>query len=562
MNAQPTQASIPDNLLEPAQSLVSYTTILIEDARERPATFIELLNKLHLAGQSLLQLANSLLMDENPKAPHGGVHHAVGNRLQAVKGYCEILLLEEEQEFFGRFNSDLQKISRCCGECEQLLLLGSKTTEQANHVPRAYVAVPPTSQRPIVPGKILIIDDNADSRDILASHLREHDVSTASSGREALDALAAQDLLDEPFDLALLDLHMPDMDGFEVIAAMKANPRLAQTSLVVISCFSNTEAAAGCIAHGVEDYLTKPVAKALLHAAVDSVLEKRRLKMSELEQFFPRAVARQLLRDPSMLNKGLKQVVTVLFVDIRGFSRISEKLNDPSKMVAWLSAVMEQLFACVIEHSGVVVDFVGDEVMAMWGAPEKQHNQAQLACQAALEMLRRVATLNAVWEPIIGEPTRVGIGINTGVAHVGNSGTVRKFKYGPLGNTVNLASRVQGATKYLKADILITAFTHRALDKSFAARKLSTIHPVNINKPVELFEIREPGEAHWDELRQLYEQALKHYESQELTQGAELLGSIITRHGAKGPELALLSRTIECLVDPSRWRAVWELPGK
>ena len=106
----------------------------------------------------------------------------------------------------------------------------------------------------------------------------------------------------------------------------------------------------------------------------------------------------------------------------------------------------------MLRHQGVLVDFIGDEMLAMWGAPQEQPDHARRACRApALDMLACVSRLSDDWKDVIGEETTIGIGINTGPVSVGNTGTRRRFKYGPVGNTVNLASRIQGATKHLES---------------------------------------------------------------------------------------------------------------
>src|SRR5207302_9327692 len=122
---------------------------------------------------------------------------------------------------------------------------------------------------------------------------------------------------------------------------------------------------------------------------------------------------------PELVQEGREEEVTLLFCDIRGFSRISDNLG-PAKTVRWISAALEMLSECVLHHNGVVVDYQGDQVAAMWGAPEKQQDHAERACLAALEMLARLPELNQVWEPVIGAQTEVGIGINSGPARVGN----------------------------------------------------------------------------------------------------------------------------------------------
>jgi class 3 adenylate cyclase len=107
--------------------------------------------------------------------------------------------------------------------------------------------------------------------------------------------------------------------------------------------------------------------------------------------------------------------------------------------------------------------------MAMWGAPKDQPDHAERAARAALAMLAAVPELNARWQAELGEPLDLGIGLNSGPAQVGNTGSRYKFKYGPLGNTVNLASRVQGLTKYVKCRLLVTAATRRGLAANFIA---------------------------------------------------------------------------------------------
>ena len=190
----------------------------------------------------------------------------------------------------------------------------------------------------------------------------------------------------------------------------------------------------------------------------------------QFEQFFTHDLARQLEQNPDLL-KGRESEVALLFCDIRGFSRVSEKLG-PAKTVEWINDVMGVLSDSVLDHQGVLVDYIGDELMAMWGAPTEQPDHATLACRAALDMLEKLPEMVGRWKPVLGEEFDLGIGVNTGTARVGNTGTIRKFKYGPLGTTVNLASRVQGATKHFKARLIITGQTKAAIDEGFATRRL------------------------------------------------------------------------------------------
>src|SRR5262249_4458625 len=204
---------------------------------------------------------------------------------------------------------------------------------------------------------------------------------------------------------------------------------------------------------------------------------------------------------------------------------------------------------CVKSHRGVLVDYIGDEVMAMWGAPEEQPDHALLACRAALDTLDRLPGLDARSRERSGEPVAFGIGINTGVARVGNVGSRHKFKYGPLGNTVNLASRVQGATKQVKARLLITGATRDRLDDSFAARRLARVRVVSIAEPVELYELARPGAPGWPEAKVEYEKALELFEGKDFGLAARALGNWRIHHPEDEPSLVLLYRAVKCMLE-------------
>jgi adenylate cyclase len=282
---------------------------------------------------------------------------------------------------------------------------------------------------------------------------------------------------------------------------------------------------------------------------------------ARFRQFFTPELSRQLALQPDLLS-GRDCQVSLLFCDIRGFSRISERLG-PAGTVEWIGDVMSGLSDCVLAHRGVLVDYIGDELLAMWGAPEVQPDHATLACRAALDMLDILPQLNEKWKSKLGEPFSVGIGVNTGTARVGNTGSTHKFKYGPLGHTVNLASRVQGATKYLRCRLLITEFTHAQLGSGFDTRRLCKVHVVNIAQPVSLFELSARRTVSFAEIKPVYEAALARFEVGEFRACAQELGNLLSAHPDDGPALVLMGRAINHLVlPPERFDPVWELPGK
>jgi adenylate cyclase len=178
-------------------------------------------------------------------------------------------------------------------------------------------------------------------------------------------------------------------------------------------------------------------------------------------------------------------------------------------------------------------------------------------------MLRSLPDVSRTWQSTIGEPIKVGIGVNSGMARVGNTGARRKFKYGPLGNTVNLASRVQGATKFLKTDLLVTEDTRNELAPDTPARRLCTVRVVNIQGAVDLYEIRPDPDSTWAGLSLAYEDALRRFEQRDFHQATRILGNILADHPQDGPSLVLLSRAVGELIRPTDpFDPVWELSGK
>jgi adenylate cyclase len=308
----------------------------------------------------------------------------------------------------------------------------------------------------------------------------------------------------------------------------------------------------------VVDLLARAVAVGLARMEQERAAVEARV---QFEQFFTRELAQQLAREPNQLE-GRDCEVTQIFCDIRGFSRISERLG-PEGTMRWISQVMGTLSDCVLEHEGVLVDYIGDELMAMWGAPVSQPDHAKQACEAALSMLGSLPDLNKRWEPILGEPLKIGIGVNTGMARVGNTGSAQKFKYGPLGHTVNLASRVQGATKYLKCPLLVTQHTQCKLGESFFERKICDVRVVNIKQKVELFELAPNDFPGWEDIRKEYGEALQLFEQGEYRPAARILSNILHRYPDDGPSLVLLSRAVNSMVNgPEETHPVWDLPGK
>ena len=283
----------------------------------------------------------------------------------------------------------------------------------------------------------------------------------------------------------------------------------------------------------------------------------------QLEQSFTPELARELDRDPTLLE-GRNRIVTVMFTDIRNFSRISERLG-PADTCRLIRDVMETLTIHIRNNQGVVVDYMGDGLIAMWNAPQDQPDQATLACRAALGMIADLPALSLKWHSIVGSNLGIGVGINTGPAMVGNTGTGYKLKYGPLGHTVNLASRIEGVTKQMHVPILLTGSTHKQLQGAVTTRRLCKVRVVGIDGTVDLYELCPPDDSHSAERCTAYETALSLFEDRQFAECCRALYPLLSADatGHDIPTLTLLSRAVEQLRDPSSdFDPVWELDKK
>ncbi len=493
------------------------------------------------------------------------IRHEIRNRLNHLSGPAQLLqrCLTDD-----RWHEPIARLRGSISDClASIDGYGSPAGPQIRRLePGSDHPAPRISFEPEIaslPARILVAEDEPENREILDELLRDqgHEVALACDGAEALEQIDSGEI-----DVVLLDLSMPKLDGFQVLESLRKSGTLQHTPVIVVTGQNAVDAAVRCIGQGATDFLTKPVDAQLLQARLESCLERKRLREREFAQFFPPALARQFARHPDLREmEGKAAEVSVLFCDIRGFSSISERLG-PQETVRWLRSVMNALSDCVIEHGGVLVDYAGDELLAMWGAPEEVPDHARRACETALDMLELLPALDAEWAEAVGAPTKFGIGINSGTALVGNIGTDRKFKYGPLGNVVNLASRVQGATKHLHSSMLVTRDTLGYLPEGWRTekiRRLCKVRVVNIHEPLDLFEVVATPPPAWDDLRVRYEQALQLTEDQQLAEALTVLGQILVDFPGDGPSELLAGRIIEARLEKrDALEAVWTLPTK
>ncbi|QDT12087.1 adenylate/guanylate cyclase domain-containing protein [Planctomycetes bacterium K23_9] len=282
---------------------------------------------------------------------------------------------------------------------------------------------------------------------------------------------------------------------------------------------------------------------------------------SKLAGFFSPKVADLLVSNPELMD-GQDAEVTILFCDVRGFSAATEKLG-PKKSIEWINDVMSELSQCVIQRDGVLVDYVGDELLAMWGAPSNQPNHAALAVDAAMSMLNTIEILRERWADALPNRFGAGIGINTGQARVGNIGSRQKFKYGPLGHAVNVGARLQTATKQLGVNCLVSGTTISQLPHQDHTRRIAKLNVVGINEVIEVFEIAATTDELWQKLKHDYESASQEFENGNFTNAARILGAVLPLFPNDRPSLKLLSKVVTELDEPTDgFNGVWRLTQK
>ena len=309
--------------------------------------------------------------------------------------------------------------------------------------------------------RLLIADDNKVNRLLMSRsvELQGYRATLAENGRIALEKLRA-----EPFDLLLLDIEMPEMDGFAVLEQLKADSTLRDLPVIVTSSLEGLENIVRCIGLGAEDYLPKPVNHVLLKARIGASLEKKRLRDEQralVRRFATSEVAQDLQQSGFALG-GKRVQASVMFSDIRGFTAMVES-QPPEETIELLNTYYTLMFDAISSHGGVVNQMIGDGLMALFGAPLPLDDCAGSSVAASLEMVALIEQFNLERKAAGKAPIRIGIGIATGEVVAGYTGTQQRATYTCIGNTVNLAARLEAHTKVAGRAILIDEATHQAL---------------------------------------------------------------------------------------------------
>ena len=320
---------------------------------------------------------------------------------------------------------------------------------------------------------VLVVDDIEMNRDMLCALLEAdgHKAAVAENGRLALEKIKSNS-----YDLILLDVMMPEMNGYQVLEQMKSDHILRDIPVIVLSALDEIGSVVRCIELGAEDYLPKPFDPVLLRARIGACLEKKRLRDQEvrlrneleewnktlehrvqkqleqlerlerLKRFFSPQLAELIVsggtEDPL---KTHRREITVVFLDLRGFTAFAET-SEPEEVMGVLREYHAEMGKLILEHEGTLERFTGDGMMVFFNDPVPVANPAERAIRMALTMRERVKELSAKWRKL-GYELDFGVGIAQGYATIGGIGFEGRWDYGAIGTVTNLASRLCGDAK-------------------------------------------------------------------------------------------------------------------
>ena len=285
-----------------------------------------------------------------------------------------------------------------------------------------------------------------------------------------------------------------------------------------------------------------------MHRYLTEAREKRRTRQT-FSLYVPQAVVEEMLAHPDRLRLGgEKKELSVMFSDIRGFTTISEKL-PAEELVPLLNGYLTRMTEVVFEHQGTVDKYIGDAIMAIFGAPLPQEDHPARACATALDMMRNLRVLQEEWRSQGLPVLNIGIGINTGMMTVGNMGSERRFDYTVLGDNVNLASRLEGLTKVYGASIIVGESTWAAAKAHFVGRELDLVRVKGKLKPVAIYELleRRENEAAYEGPLGAYAEALRLFRERERARALDLFRKVEAAWPNDAPSILYQGRCADLL---------------
>lgn len=496
---------VQQELSAPAEAISGYVDILLDEAqKESRSAFREDLEKIHIAGRALNKLiaeltdhaqAGSAGEPQDPDEYRRRLRHDLRTPINAIKGYGEMLRedaadLADADAFLGDLDRLLEESSRFLEKIDGLVTFSlpeergaqaateNGAARMSTKVVDSYLkSVQPISEQEADaatkrPSRILVVDDNPSNRDLLKRRLERqgHSVVLAESGLVALSCVQQ-----DHYDLILLDLLMPEISGLDVLVFLKADAKLRDIPVIMISALNEIDSIVRCIEAGAEDYLTKPFDPVLLRARVGSCLEKKHLRDREREalealrvekerseqlllNILPAPIVERLKGGETIIADHLTNV-TILFADFVGFTDLSSRLAAPD-LVGVLGRVFSEFDKLALHYGVEKIKTIGDAYMVACGLFGARDDHAEAVADMAMAMIETVNRLNAE----LPAHLEIRIGINSGDVIAGVIGA-HKFIYDIWGDAVNVASRLESLG--LPSRIQISASTSQYLGEHF-----------------------------------------------------------------------------------------------
>ena len=457
--------NLKHELRTPLNHIIGYCEMLMEQAQDEGLDiFVADLNRIHSAGEQLLGVVDNLCDPvAHRKIDEASMHHEVRTPLNQIIGYAEMLQEQAKDLGYDSFASDLQKVHTAGRHLLDLIVenfvsiqvnsdvVGNDLAMSKRH--QAFARDPTATPNKVVgaavgTASLLVVDDNELNRDMLTRRLERlgYDVSCAENGIGALKLLKT-----ESFDLLLLDVIMPLMDGFEVLEQLKAEPLLRDIPVIVLSASDQLDHVVKCIQKGAQDYLSKPFSPVLLQARIGSCLERKRLRDQEtlylrqieeekrrsdelLHVILPRDIAAELKTTDTVRPRRFEKV-GILFCDIVDFTAYSAR-RGPEEILLHLQALVEAFEQLCLKHGLEKIKTIGDAFMATAGLMTRLDNPALNCVRCGLDMVAAAQKLPANWQ--------VRVGVHVGPVIAGVVGH-RKYQYDVWGDAVNTASRLEQA---------------------------------------------------------------------------------------------------------------------
>ncbi len=344
---------------------------------------------------------------------------------------------------------------------------------------------------------ILVVDDNATNLSLLSNLLKElYRVKVSTNGIKALELALAS-----PPDLVLLDIMMPEIDGYEVCRRLKAHPSTKQVPVIFLTAKTEIEDEELGFSVGAVDFIHKPfsppivLARVKTHLEIKSLHDSLRVQNLFIKKTFSRymsdEVVEKLLESPDGLNLGGESLtVTILMTDLRGFSTLSEKL-PPESVVRMLNSYLSRMTDIIFEYSGTIIEIIGDAIMIIFGAPISRPDDADRAIICALEMQLAMDKVNELNRKFNQPELEMGIGINTGKVVAGNIGSDMRVKYAVVGSSVNLAGRVESFS--VGGQVLITESTLKAASLTVTVSGERSISFKGLEEMVKIYDVNGIG---------------------------------------------------------------------